>query len=140
MKVAASGGPPLTLCEFSGATIVGRGGTWNRDGVILFNNGPGQPLYRVSSAGGPPSPAWKLPDGQAGELFPSFLPDGHHVLFVSNTNDAVNAVFVASLDTGELKHASSARIRAPSMRRQVICSSCARARCWRSRSMRKPLH
>ena len=102
MKVAASGGPPLTLCEFSGSTIVGRGGTWNRDGVILFNNGPGQPLYPLSSAGGPPSPAWKLPDGQAGELFPSFLPDGHHVLFVSNTNDAVNAVFAASLDTGEM--------------------------------------
>jgi Tol biopolymer transport system component len=102
MKVAASGGPPLMLCEFSGATIVGRGGTWNRDGVILFNNGPGQPLYRVSSAGGPPSPAWKLPDDQAGELFPSFLPDGHRVLFVANTNAGAYAVFAASLDTGEM--------------------------------------
>jgi serine/threonine protein kinase len=104
MKVAASGGPPQTLCEFSGTTIVGRGGTWNRDGVILFSNGPGQPLSRVSSAGGPPSQAWKLPDGQAGEVFPSFLPDGHHVLFAaSSTNDGAYAVFGASLDTGEMR-------------------------------------
>jgi len=103
MKVAASGGPPVTLCEFSGTTIVGRGGAWNRDGVIVFSNGPGQPLYRVSSAGGRPSPAWKLPEGQAGELFPSFLPDGHHVLFVTNiTNDGAYAIFAASLDTGEM--------------------------------------
>src|SRR5450830_273434 len=32
-KIDASGGPPLTLCEvFEG----GRGGSWNRDGTILF--------------------------------------------------------------------------------------------------------
>jgi serine/threonine protein kinase len=103
MKVAASGGPPLTLCEFSGATIVGRGGTWNRDGVILFSNGPGLPLYRVSSAGGPPSPAWKMPEGHTGELFPSFLPDGRNVLFVASTTreGGANAIYAGSLDSGE---------------------------------------
>jgi hypothetical protein len=40
------GGPPQTLC--AGA---GRGGAWNRDGVIVFSGGPG-PLLRVSSARG----------------------------------------------------------------------------------------
>src|SRR4051794_1316323 len=52
MKVAATGGPPQTLCSFLGPTVVGRGGSWNKDGVIVFNNGPGEPLYRVAAAGG----------------------------------------------------------------------------------------
>src|SRR3990170_2593740 len=31
-KIAVAGGPPLTLCD----APEGRGGTWNRDGIILF--------------------------------------------------------------------------------------------------------
>ena len=31
-KIAVAGGPPQTLCDANS----GRGGTWNRDGVILF--------------------------------------------------------------------------------------------------------
>src|SRR5262245_56302942 len=44
MKVAASGGSPQTLCTLSGPAIVGRGGSWSSDGVIVFSNGPGQPI------------------------------------------------------------------------------------------------
>ena len=47
-KIEASGGPPLTICDAPG----GRGGTWNREGVILFTPGTNLPVYRVSAAGG----------------------------------------------------------------------------------------
>jgi len=51
-KVSVNGGPPQTLCP----ALQGLGGTWNHDGVILFQPGPGNgtPILRVSQAGGEP--------------------------------------------------------------------------------------
>jgi serine/threonine protein kinase len=102
IKIAASGGPPQTLWSTTPG-LLGRGGAWNRDGVIVFNNGPG-PLFRVSSAGGQPSPVGKLANGQISFQFPSFLPDGHHVLYhASGSTPEVSGLHVMSLDTGESK-------------------------------------
>ncbi len=84
-KIAAGGGPPQALCS-----AAGRGGVWTRDGVIVFNGGPG-PLLRVSSAGGEPVPITK-----ENATFPAFLPDGRHVLFWTN-----DAVYVITIDGGE---------------------------------------
>ena len=104
MKIPASGGPPQTVCSFNGPTIVGRGSTWNRDDVIVFNNGPSAPLFRVSSSGGTPSPVWPLPSTHNAQVFPSFLPDGHHVLFRAEAgSDDISGLWVGSLDTGEMK-------------------------------------
>ena len=102
MKVAATGGPPLMLCAFNDQLFVGRGGSWNRDGVIVFNNGPGQPIFRVSSAGGSPSPAWKLPPEHTVQEFPSFLPDGKRVLIRAAGPNSPSAVYIGSLESGEL--------------------------------------
>jgi Tol biopolymer transport system component len=44
-KVDASGGPPQTLCEFTGGY---RGGAWSPEGVILFGAAPSG-LWRVLS-------------------------------------------------------------------------------------------
>jgi Tol biopolymer transport system component len=104
MRMTVNGGPPQTVCTFSGSTIIGRGGTWNREDVIVFNNGPNVPLFRISASGGTPSPAWVMPPTHRAQIFPSFLPDGHHVLFrVEAGSDEVAGVWVGSLDTGELK-------------------------------------
>jgi Tol biopolymer transport system component len=113
LKIAASGGPPQTVSVITG----NRGGAWNRDGVIVFNGGAGRPLLRISSAGGEPSPALPLTTGQGGQTFPSFLPDGHHLLFydVGTSNDTAG-IYVGSLDTGESKRllgADSSGIFAP---------------------------
>ena len=50
-KIDTAGGPALTLCDVSGN--VG-GGSWSKDGVILFPQG-GR-LMRVSASGGTPTP------------------------------------------------------------------------------------
>src|SRR5206468_7037990 len=51
-KIAVSGGPVQTLCDVSN----GRGGTWNRDGVIVFAPlGASPGLQRVPAGGGVPS-------------------------------------------------------------------------------------
>jgi eukaryotic-like serine/threonine-protein kinase len=90
-KVAVSGGAPQQLCDLDGFW----GGTWNRDGVILFANGANAAgLYRVSGTGG--SALYRVPDTggvsslvltpdasqhETGVGFPQFLPDGRHFIF-----------------------------------------------------------
>src|SRR5207253_1251496 len=81
-KVDLLGAPPLTLCD---AATVG-GGTWNREGVILFAVGSG-PLLRVGLGGGPVQPVTELDKSreETAHLRPYFLPDGKHFLFLARS-------------------------------------------------------
>jgi Tol biopolymer transport system component len=91
-KIDVSGGPAVPLTD----APLGRGGSWNRDGVIVFEGAVGGPLLRVSSAGGASSPVTR----ESGS-FPWFLPDGQHFLFQGSSEDfGVNVapIRVASLD------------------------------------------
>ena len=99
MKVSAAGGPVQKLCALN--RITPRGGTWGREGVIIFNNGPAAPLYRVAAAGGPAVAMGKLADGESDRHFPAFLPDGRHFLFHSSGSPEVAGVSVGSLDSDE---------------------------------------
>ena len=78
-RVSVSGGAVVVICE-AGA---GAGGTWNADGVIVFNPHQQGHLMRVAAAGGLPEPVTSL-DAAADEthhLYPSFLPDGRHYVY-----------------------------------------------------------
>lgn len=77
MKIAIAGGPPVTICNVQAGSLGntgGRGGTWNKDGVIVFSP-DGSTLHRVPAAGGTSTAL-----GISGR-WPSFLPDGRHFLF-----------------------------------------------------------
>ena len=92
-KIDASGGPALTLAD----APVGRGGSWNRSGVIIFApTNAADELLRVSSAGGASSPI----SGVQGRL-PWFLPDGRHFLYQNQPGNL--RICVGSLDGGESK-------------------------------------
>ncbi|MBK5293149.1 MAG: protein kinase, partial [Acidobacteriia bacterium] len=95
-KVDARGGAPLTLCELSSAVS---GGAWNRDGVIVF----GSPnLQRVPAGGGEPKPLLKLdkPRQEIRQLWPSFLPDGNHFVYLSqSTTPEKTGIYLGSLDS-----------------------------------------
>jgi Tol biopolymer transport system component len=102
-KVAVSGGQPQALCDAPN----GRGGSWNRDGVILFSpDSLNSGLFRVSSAGGSPVEITKL-DGSRFETtnrWPVFLPDGKHFLYLGANYSGLlenNAIFLGSLDSQE---------------------------------------
>ena len=69
-RIDPAGGAAQTICD----TALGRGGTWNREGVIVFAAGRATPLLRVSASGGDPSPVTTLGPGEASHQFPSFLP------------------------------------------------------------------
>jgi Tol biopolymer transport system component len=100
MRVAATGGPPQTLCPLYPG-ITSRGGSWSAEGVIIFNNGPA-PLHRVPAGGAAACVAMgKLAKGQAGRQFPSFLPDGRHFLFHASGSEEAGGVFVGSIDSDE---------------------------------------
>jgi hypothetical protein len=80
--VAASGGPPQTLCEDVGT---GGGGTWNRDDAILFATEAGA-LMRVAATAGACTEIAKAEPGVRRRI-PVFLPDGDQFLYVLETPD-----------------------------------------------------
>jgi Tol biopolymer transport system component len=91
-----------------------RGGTWNRDDIILFAPRAATGLYRISAAGGEPTPVRIDSGGRSFPWFPSFLPDGRHFLFftASATQPENAGVFVASLDSTTADQLITTRSRA----------------------------
>ncbi|HEU5251399.1 MAG TPA: hypothetical protein VFW15_15555, partial [Thermoanaerobaculia bacterium] len=101
-KIDVSGGAPQSLCDARG----GRGGTWNRDGTILFAPIPTDALYRIPAAGGKATPVTKLdPSRQENShRWPSFLPDGRHFVYFARSRQRENrAIRVGSLDSSETR-------------------------------------
>ena len=95
-KVEVSGGVPLTLCAVPGN---GQGGTWNRDGIVLFSAGGRSGLFRVAENGGEPVAVTKLGDLEVGHVWPQFLPDGRHFIYLSlATAREDNGIYAGSLD------------------------------------------
>jgi Tol biopolymer transport system component len=79
-----------------------RGGTWNRDGVILFAPRSAQGILRVAAAGGEPSPVTRLLSTQIGHVFPQFLPDGRHFLFYG-IGRPDKGVYIGQLDAQDAR-------------------------------------
>jgi eukaryotic-like serine/threonine-protein kinase len=82
-KITADGGPPQDICDSSS----GRGGSWSKNGVIVFTPSSSQNLFSVPAAGGTPEPASKLDvdKGENSHRWPWFLPDGKHFIYWSRT-------------------------------------------------------
>jgi len=100
--VEAAGGPTEELCDAANP----RGGTWNRDGVILFSPNSSSGLYRVSAAGGVAAPLTALDPArrESSHRWPYFLPDGLHFLFYARSGQREKAgIYVGSLDSKETR-------------------------------------
>ncbi len=103
-KIASSGGPAQTLCD----APINRGGTWNRDGVILFAPVVDGPIYQVSASGGVPKPVTALDPKrrESTHRWPFFLPDGRHFLYLVGSFGGPRegtGIYVRSLDSKEEK-------------------------------------
>ena len=96
-KIDLSGGPPQTLCEYTGGF---REGAWNREGVILFG-AASSGLWQVSEAGGTPSLVTKE-DPSRREIQhagPAFLPDGRRFLYHRASSIPDNrGIYLGTLD------------------------------------------
>ena len=98
-RIDLVGGAPLVLCDATEAINASVGGTWNRDGVILFGGTDG--LRRVSASGGNPVMVTKADHSrqEAGFGYPQFLPDGKHfIYFIESGNANTQGVYSGSLD------------------------------------------
>jgi Tol biopolymer transport system component len=99
-KVDLSGGQSRVICDAPN----GRGGTWNRDGAIIFSADALAGLSRVSALGGSPVELTK-PDPtrfETSHRWPEFLPDGKHFIYLAanfSGKPEMNAIFLGSLDS-----------------------------------------
>jgi Tol biopolymer transport system component len=96
-KLEVSGGLPADVCDAPG----GLGGTWNRDNLIVFAPTTASPLHRVDASGGVPSPVTTLLKGETSQRWPTFLPDGQHVVYLSLGQVTSRELRIASLNGGE---------------------------------------
>ncbi len=103
-KIDTTGGPPQTLCE----APLSRGGTWSREGVILFAPTVDGPLYRVSASGGLRTVATRIDTvrGETSHRWPFFLPDGRRFLYLvtsfgSGGERGKLGIYAGSLDSKE---------------------------------------
>src|SRR5262245_35537382 len=98
-RVDIAGGPSQTLAS----APTGFGGTWNRDGTILYTPVGVGGIFRTTASGGEGSQVTQLAAGHSAHRFPRFLPDAHHfVLFVLGTPEQ-QGIYLASLDGGNPK-------------------------------------
>ena len=102
-KTQSGGGSVQEICDAS----LGRGGTWNAQGTIVFSPNISSPLLRVSANGGTPVPVTKL-DASRGETthrWPDFLPDGIHFLYMGRnlSSEKTSRIYVGSLDSSIAK-------------------------------------
>src|SRR5438477_11741465 len=102
-KTEVSGGKSAqVLCD----APHGRGGTWNRDGVIVFTPEVWVGLYRVSADGGTPLEITKpdLSRFEQSHRWPMFLPDWRHFIYLAANFSGQyesNTLYVGSLDSSE---------------------------------------
>jgi Tol biopolymer transport system component len=94
-RADVAGGPPLTICE----APVGKGGSWNKDGNIVFAPTFTGALHVVSENGGTSRAVTELrsKDGENSHRFPRFLPDGEHFIYLARLGGESNMVRVGSL-------------------------------------------
>jgi Tol biopolymer transport system component len=101
-KFEVPAGPAQKIADMAD----GRGCTWNRDNVLLFEKTGASPIFRVSAAGGSVEQVTWL-DSSHGEIAhwrPQFLPDGKHFLYLARCEPLQNsAIFVGSLGSRETK-------------------------------------
>ena len=98
-RIDISRGVKQAICPLPGPDAVA--GSWSTDGLILFSI-LGQGLFKVDAGGGTAEPV--VPPGTEGWRigWPSFLPDGHRVLFTVMAPAGAAGIYVGSLaDAGQ---------------------------------------
>jgi Tol biopolymer transport system component len=99
-KLELETGNVETLCE----APIPYGGTWSWEGTILFASSG--VLSKVPASGGVPGPVTQLDatKGEDAHVWPQFLPDGRHYLYVRVGGGKGNTgTFVGRLGSPELK-------------------------------------
>ena len=106
-KIDTTGGTPQTLAD----AAAGRGGTWNRDDVILFTGQANSPISRIAASGGTVTPVttFDADQGIFTQYWPQFLPDGRHFLYYQRSvKPEHQGIYVTTLDSSQARESSKA--------------------------------
>ncbi|HET9361512.1 MAG TPA: protein kinase [Vicinamibacterales bacterium] len=93
-RIDVAGGSPQVIADAAMGTL---GGSWSRDGIIIYGSGAG--IMQVPASGGTPTAVTKTGGGQGDlHVMPYFLPDGRHFLYLRTGAPESRGVHVGSLD------------------------------------------
>jgi eukaryotic-like serine/threonine-protein kinase len=101
-RISMSGGAAVSLAVAPDP----RGGSWNREGVILFSPTGDGGLLAVPASGGEPTSATSLDAAreERGQRWPAFLPDGKRFVYLSLSGDKVRRAIYAGTLGSEAEH------------------------------------
>jgi serine/threonine protein kinase len=108
-KIDVSGGPPQPICDTSFTAL---GGAWNRDGTIIFGS-LGDGIMQVPATGGVPTLVTTTSGRNEVHVFPSFLPDGRHFVYLRAPENT--GVYIGSLDLKPEQQSSGRVLTTPAM-------------------------
>ncbi len=105
MRVDVAGGPVIALADVRDP----RGGSWGRNGVILFAPDAFAPIYRISADGGAATAVTAMDTtvDETTHRYPAFLPDGERFLYLARRSGSGAGrdptIFAGSLKSLERK-------------------------------------
>jgi len=77
---------------------IGGGGTWNRDGIVIFAPTILGGLFKVPAEGGQPVAVTTRSNKDSGHRSPQFLPDGRRFIYFAGGDAGVRGLYLAALD------------------------------------------
>jgi serine/threonine protein kinase/Tol biopolymer transport system component len=99
-RIDVDGGTVNTLARAAAP----RGGTWNRDGSILFAPTLASTIALLPAAGGRPTAVTRLSPGQVEHFQPRSLPDSKNYLYHVRADDGTTRVVIGDLGGSNSRH------------------------------------
>jgi eukaryotic-like serine/threonine-protein kinase len=99
-RIDIAGGAAQVLAE----TPLARGGSWNRDDVILFTPAPNRGIWRIPASGGTATPVTTLSAASrvTNHVWPQFLADGRRFIFYQRSDEPEHqGIYLSSLDSAD---------------------------------------
>jgi len=103
-RLEIDGGDPQSLAN----VVTPAGGTWNRDGTILYVPSENGGIFRVQATGGDPSAVTPHRSPELAIRVPHFLPDGRHFLFYVAQGGEPAGVYIGELGSDAMRRILSA--------------------------------
>jgi Tol biopolymer transport system component len=98
-RIDIAGGAAQTICRTSGGP---GGGAWSEQQVILFSVTSARGVFRVPATGGEPQAVTTLRGDAIAHLWPTFMPDGRHFIYLSSTGRSDDSQLIwRALDSSE---------------------------------------
>jgi eukaryotic-like serine/threonine-protein kinase len=96
-RIDVDGGPPRALAN----VLTPGGGTWNRDGIILYVPNTAGSVFTVREDGREAKPNADVDPRTLSHRHPSFLPDGHHFLVHAGVGES-RGLYIGELGKSDL--------------------------------------